>query len=108
MVTKDTVRDVLERMMLEHPDFDAKMKFGSRGYEMRGKLCAGVYQDLLVLNLGKELVDQILAQGNSRPMDLIGRVLEDWVMLEEPIYSNEAKMKELIDIAADRVRALFT
>lgn len=105
MVTKDNVRETLEQMMAEFPDFEAKMKFGSKGYERNGKLCAGVYQDFLVLNLGKETVDQILKQGDSRPMDIIGRVLEDWILLEEPIYRDRERMKELLRISAERVRA---
>ena len=92
--------------MIDHPDFEAKMKFGSKGYELRGKLCAGVYQDFLVLNLGKDKVDEMLKQGDSKPMDIMGRVLEDWVMIEEPVYRDDSEMKKLIDMAAKRVRSV--
>jgi len=106
MITKDDVRQTLESMMIDHPDFEAKMKFGSKGYELRGKLCAGVYQDFLVLNLGKDKVDEMLKQGDSKPMDIMGRVLEDWVMIEEPVYRDDSEMKKLIDMAAKRVRSV--
>lgn len=107
MVTKQNIKEVLELIMqTEHSDFEAKMKFGSKGYELRGNLCAGVFQDMIVLNLGKERVDEMLKLAHTRPMDIIGRVLEDWIMLEEPIYENDEYLKELLKAATDRVRKL--
>lgn len=106
MAVKENIKEKLEEFMLAHPDFEAKMKFGSKGYEHKGNLCAGVFQDMLVINLGKERVDEMLKLPNTRPMDIIGRVLEDWIMLEEPIYSDDNYLKELVQEATDRVRKL--
>lgn len=107
MILKTNIRHKLEELMQEfHPDFEAKMKFGSRGYEINGNLCVGVFQDMLVINLGEERVSNLLLERYTKKMDIMGRVLEDWIMLEEPLYQDEEKLKELLDEACDRVRLL--
>jgi hypothetical protein len=107
MILKTNIRQKLEELMQSfHPDFEAKMKFGSRGYELNGNLCVGVFQDMLVINLGKERVSEMLLESHTKKMDIIGRVLEDWIMLEEPIYQDEVVLKKLLDEACARVRVL--
>jgi len=106
MLTKDNIKEKLVEFMKEYPDFDEKIKFGSKAYERQGNMCAGVYQNQLVLNLGKEKVNELLKSKYAKPMDIIGRLLEDWVILEEPLYQDTDKTRGLLKSAVDRVRLL--
>lgn len=106
MITKDKLQGELDKIMVNHPEFEPKLKFGSRAYESKGNLCAGIFQDMLVLNLGKERVSALLERDHTRPMDIIGRLLEDWIILEEPVYSDENEMHELVEAAVERVKTL--
>ena len=36
-------------------------------------------------------------------MDIIGRVLEDWIMFEEPAYEDDEYLQQLINITIERV-----
>lgn len=105
-ISKESVQEVLDQEMLKHPEFEAKLKFGSKGYETKGNMVAGVYQKMLVLNLGKERVDEFLQEPSTRKMDIIGRVLEDWIILEEGFYKDSERTIKLIEEAVVRVKAL--
>ncbi len=106
VLNKDSINSELDNLMLRHPEFEAKLKFGSKGYESKGNMVAGIYQGMLVLNLGKARVDELLQKPNTRKMDIIGRVLEDWIIFEEEFYKDAALTESLVEEAVVRVKAL--
>lgn len=105
-LTKKELQDELNQIMSTHSDFEMKIKFGSQAYERKGNMVAGIFQDMLVLNLGKEAVDQLLQKPHTKKMDIIGRVLEDWIILEEEFYKDRDNTHKLINQAVERVRKL--
>ena len=67
-----------------------KKMFGGTCNLINGNMMCGVYEDSLILRLGEEEGRVALGQPGVRPMDITGRAMKGWVMVEQAGLSDEA------------------
>ncbi len=71
----DRVRHVLGRQT----GLTEKKMFGGITFMLRGNMCCGVTKDDLVVRVGAEQYEKVLAESHARPMDFTGRSLKGLV-----------------------------
>lgn len=69
--------------------------FGGTGYMVNGNMAVGVYRDLLVLRVGRELEQELLTQPWCRPMDVTGKPMKGWLFVDAEGWDNEQRLSEL-------------
>ena len=74
----DRVRDWIRT----RTGFEEKRLFGGIGFLLYGNLCAAVWQNALILRIGKDAWKSYLDQDHTTEFDLTGRSMTGWVMVE--------------------------
>ena len=61
---------------------ERKKMFGGTCYLINGNMMCGVYREYLILRLGEEKTKEVLETPHVRRMDITGRPMKGWVMVE--------------------------
>jgi TfoX/Sxy family transcriptional regulator of competence genes len=79
--------------------------FGGVGFMVNGNLVAAASSRGLLLRVGRERQDEVLAQPGTRPMEMRGRRMEGYVYADPPPRSEEA-IKAWLQLGLDYVQTL--
>ena len=72
---------------------DARKMFGGVCHLLNGNMFCGVYQDFLILRLGKEKAQTALSSPHVRPFDITGKPMAGWVMVGGKGFENQADLE---------------
>ncbi len=61
-----------------------RVMFGGVAFFLSGNMCCGIYHDALVLRIGEEQAEKALNKPHVRPMDITGKPMRGWVMVDPP------------------------
>jgi|SRR5919198_6378028 hypothetical protein len=92
----------LVEQLLEDPAVTEGQMMGMPALKLGSKMFGGRSGDELVLKIGRERVDELVAAGRARPFDPSGRgrPMKDWAMLPEPADDWPALAREAKALAA--------
>ena len=79
--------------------------FGGIGFMLNGNLVAAASRRGLLLRVGKDRRDEVLAKSGARPMVMRGRTMEGYVYVDPPALNEQAVQKGL-RMAVDYVETL--
>ena len=80
--------------------------FGGFGYLLNGNMCLGVYKDTLIVRVGAERAEEILKEDHVRPMDLTGKVMKGWAMLQPEAMAEDECLERFCGYAIAFVTTL--
>ena len=80
--------------------FREQKMFGGVCFMLNGNMCFGTWKGSLCVRLDKQDHDQTQAEPNVRPMDITGRVMRGWALVEPDGIAADADLKSWIDRAA--------
>jgi len=83
-----------------------KKMFGGIAFILRGNMCCGVMNDLLMARVGPEQYEACLALPHVRPMDFTGKPRKGYVYVEPAGYKEDVDLKVWIDRCVDFVSTL--
>jgi TfoX/Sxy family transcriptional regulator of competence genes len=83
-----------------------KRMFGGIAFLLRGNMCCGVIQDLLVLRLGPRGAETALRRLHAREMDFTGRPMKGMVYVEPGGIETDAELQEWLEQAVQFVQTL--
>lgn len=63
------------------PGLVEKRMFGGVGYMLRGNMACGIRGDDLIVRVGPERYEEVLAHPLTRPFDMTGRPMRGWVFV---------------------------
>jgi TfoX/Sxy family transcriptional regulator of competence genes len=78
-------KDLADRVghaLAAEPGLEQKRMFGGVGYLLFGNMVCGVLKDDLIVRVGKEHYDDLLADPSARVFDITGREMKGWVMID--------------------------
>jgi TfoX/Sxy family transcriptional regulator of competence genes len=52
--------------------------FGGTCFTLNGNMCVGVHNKSLILRVGSDQTETLLAEPHVKPMDLTGKVMKGW------------------------------
>lgn len=61
---------------------EAKKMFGGVCHLMHGNMYCGVHKEFLILRLGQKPAEEALESPVARPLDITGKPMKGWVMVE--------------------------
>ncbi|GAB1421367.1 hypothetical protein MASR2M15_15270 [Anaerolineales bacterium] len=72
---------LLDEYFANHKGAEKGKMFGVPGYMVNGKLAVGLFEDSVLLKLGKERVDALLKESDFSAHTPNGRNWKDWVLV---------------------------
>jgi TfoX/Sxy family transcriptional regulator of competence genes len=89
----------IHRIVSTWKNTDAKKMFGGVCYLLNGKMFSGVYEDFLILRLGKDSSKRALELSYVKPFDLTGRPMKGWVMVAKEGTDTDEKLEAWLNKA---------
>lgn len=94
------LEQIIDRMLADHPIAKAGSMFGYRGYKVNGKLAVGLFDNGIVMKLGKKRAAELVENADIHYFEPIeGRTWKEWIL----ITANFDTYKPLCDEAIDYV-----
>ena len=84
---------------------DKKM-FGGVCFLLHGNMLVGVWKDSLIARLGPEQGDEALREPYVQKMDITGRPMKGWIMVEPDGVETDEQLNDWIQRAIEFVRTL--
>ena len=99
MVYNEKMDLKLSGLMSNWKNLSKKKMFGGTGYLLNGNMVAGIYKDYYILRLGEVNANNALKNPKIKLMDITGRLMKAWVMIEEDAFTNDNELKEWLNRA---------
>ena len=94
----DRVREIIAQ---SHHDVEEKKMFSGVCFMVNGKMCVGIQKDQLMVRLDPGLVEEVVEKEGCRQMDMNGKVMKAFVLVEEPAITTRKKLEYWIKLALD-------
>ncbi len=96
----------LKYLLQDRPDMVEKKMFGGIGWLLSGNMCVGIHKDDLVIRIGAELCEKVLLEPHAKPMDITGKPMKGWAMINPEGLEDDADLKRYTDLAIGFVKTL--
>lgn len=74
---------------------------GGLTFMLNGKMCVGIVKDELMCRIDPDIYQVALEKNGCRPMDLTGRPMKGWIIVNEYGMKNKKDFDYWIDLALD-------
>jgi len=93
-----TADKVLELLLSKTEDVTEKEMFSGICFMVAGKMCICVAAEELLCRIGADQVMLELERGHTRNMMNNGRVMKDYIYVEDTGFDTPAKLKDWVDL----------
>jgi hypothetical protein len=90
----------------EHPGLTEKEMFGGIAFLVSGNMAVGVSGDGLMVRVGKEAHDELIALPGARNFDLSSRPMRGWIVVGPEGIATDAQLEEWIQRGVDFAETL--
>ncbi|MFZ5917266.1 MAG: TfoX/Sxy family protein [Chloroflexota bacterium] len=87
----------LREQMSELVGLEQKKMFGGVGFMLHGNMACGVKDTDLIVRVGTEQYERAMAEPHTKPLNLTGRVMRGWVMVEAQGYESEEGLRSWVE-----------
>ena len=82
----------VRRILSKRRGVAEKRMIGGLSFMINGKLCCGVNREGLLIRIGPEIREELLAERDVHPMNLGGRTVSSFVRVAPAAYETEAAL----------------
>jgi hypothetical protein len=76
--------------------------FGGICHLIKGNMFGGAYKEFIILRLGVERADEVLANNpHAHPFDITGRPMKGWIMVEKTGFKTNEKLIQWLEMGRD-------
>ncbi len=93
----EKLEDLLDHHLIANEELRKKKELGGVGYLINGNMCLGIYNDLLVARIGKNLAQTLVSRPGIEPYLEDDENFDDFVLVNEQIYTHSKAMQKFID-----------
>ncbi|MEL7834845.1 hypothetical protein [Fodinibius sp. Rm-B-1B1-1] len=93
----ERLEDLLDHHLIANEELEKKKEGGGVGYLLNGNMCLGIYEDFLIARIGKSLANSLIAKKGVRRYLPDKDLYDDFIMVEEKVYSHSKALKKFID-----------
>ena len=94
------------RQYLSTMSFEEKSMFGGKGFMINGNMACGIYKEFLIVRVGRERYEELLAQPNAKPFDITGKAMKGWIMVDVKDVESEKALHFWLQLSLDFVATL--
>jgi TfoX/Sxy family transcriptional regulator of competence genes len=101
MAKDDRLAERIRAVVKGRPGVGEKRMFGGVCFTLNGAMACGTAKGKLMLRVGKERHDEIIARKHVTPMDFTGRPMRGFVYVEPEGYRTAAALRGWVDLALE-------
>jgi TfoX/Sxy family transcriptional regulator of competence genes len=105
VVYNEALASRVRTVLAGQPEVEEKRMFGGISFMVGGQSCCAVLQDDLVIRVGSEQFDEVLAEPHVRPFDFTGRPSTGMVYVAGTGLSSEQALRAWVQRGLDYVKA---
>jgi len=98
----DRIRSLLKR----RKGYSEKKTFGGVCFMIHGNMCVGPWKGSLIVRLAKDRHEQTQAEPHTKLMDITGRVMRGWALVQPGGIKADEDLKAWLDRAVSFARTL--
>lgn len=102
----DALLKRIQPLMKRRKGYSEKKMFGGVCFLIHGNMCGGIWRGSLFVRLNKEDHEEIQLEPYVKPMDITGRVMKGWALLEPKGIASDADLKAWLDRGVKFARSL--
>jgi hypothetical protein len=91
----------VRRILSDRSDVAEKRMVGGLSFSVGGSMCCGVTGRALMVRVGAEARDRVLAERHVRPMEFAGRPLAGFVLIDPEGFRTEAALANWVQRGLD-------
>jgi TfoX/Sxy family transcriptional regulator of competence genes len=103
----ETTAERVRRLLSWRSDVVEKRMFGGLCFMVNGSMCCGLTNAALMVRVGPDRHDEVLAEPHARPMDFTGRPLAGIVYVDPKGYESDEALAGWIQRGVDFTSALM-
>lgn len=96
----------IREYLADQPDVVEKKMFGGLAFMWRGNMLCGVDSANMMLRVGPDQFGEALASPGARVMDLTGRPMKGWVMVDHHDVASDKALERWLQMAMSFVSTL--
>ncbi|MBF8265934.1 MAG: hypothetical protein HW384_1798 [Dehalococcoidia bacterium] len=96
----------IDKIISSWPYLQKRKMFGGICYLFKGNMCFGIYKDYLIVRTGPDLSITLLKEKYVVPMDITGKAMKGWVMVQEQGFSSSIKLSNWLQIGKEYAASL--
>jgi TfoX/Sxy family transcriptional regulator of competence genes len=93
----EKLEDLLDHHLIANEELEKRKEGGGVGYLINGNMCLGIYEDLLIARIGERLATSLVDRPGIRMYLPDKGLYDDFVMVEEKVYSHTKALRKFID-----------
>lgn len=101
--------ELIERirpLMKRRKGYSEKKIFGGVCFMINGNMCVGPWKGALIVRLDKENHEDTQSEPHVKPMDITGKVMKGWALVEPAGIESGGDLKAWIERAVKFARSL--
>ncbi|MDP1799682.1 MAG: TfoX/Sxy family protein [Planctomycetaceae bacterium] len=106
MACDETLVGRIRDEVAHKPGVTEKKMFGGVVFMLNGNMLVGVWKDSLIARVGKETSEAGQHQPHVRLMDITGKPMKAWLMIDPAGIKRDAQLKTWIKLATKFVSTL--
>ena len=75
--------------------------FGGVAFMVRGNMACGVLEDGVIVRVGPERYEEAVMEPHTRPLDITGRPMTGWVVVEPQGHSSDEDLQAWVQEGLD-------
>jgi TfoX/Sxy family transcriptional regulator of competence genes len=106
MAYDEAVADRVRKAVAAHDGLSERKMFGGLCLMLGGNMFAGIIGDELMLRVGAERFEELLAKPGARPMDFTGRPMNGYLYISPHAIATDKDLSTWLDTALGFVETL--
>ena len=96
----------IRKFMQRRKGYSEQKMFGGVCFMINGNMCVGPWKGALIVRLDKERHEETQAEPHVKPMDITGKVIKGWALVEPAGIEADEDLKSWIDRGVRFARSL--
>lgn len=106
MAFDETLAGRIRDALASKKNIEEKKMFGGIVFFLNGNMLVGVWREFFIARLGPDQGEEALLEPHVRKMDITGRPMKGWIMVEPEGVEDDDQLKNWIQQAVKFVKSL--
>ncbi|MXX05616.1 MAG: TfoX/Sxy family protein [Gammaproteobacteria bacterium] len=93
--------DRIRQFLSLRKGYSERSMFGTVCFMINGNMCASVWQESLIVRLGKNGYDKVLTEPHVKPADMNGRIMKEWVLVNSAGIKSDENLAKWLERATE-------
>jgi TfoX/Sxy family transcriptional regulator of competence genes len=97
MAYDEGLAERIRTVLSERPDVVEKRMFGGLAFLVAGRMCVGIVKDEMMVRVGPERYEALLAKPHVRAMDFTGRPMKGFLFVAPKGFDADADLERWVE-----------